>query len=288
MYDTIIIGQGPAAISAALYISRANFSTLIIAKGNGSLEKAERIDNYYGLLVSLSGIALLEAGIEQAKKFGVNFIIDEVLSLTYNDSFTVTTKNGSYSSKTVLLATGSSRKKPPIAGIRDFEGKGVSYCAVCDAFFYKNKSVGVLGNGDFALHEAIELASFTDKITIFTNTQPVIFNEDKRFNINTKKIIGLSGENKIEQILFDDNSNQPIDGLFIALGTAGAADFAKVLGVEVNGDRIVVDERQKTNLPGLFAAGDCTGGTLQVSVAVGEGAKAGLEIINTLRNINSK
>ena len=138
-YDVIIIGSGPAGISASLYTARANLKTLIISKGIGTLEKVKAIDNYYGLDRTLTGKELQEIGIKQAEKLGVEFVKDEVVKIDYEDKFKVETINNEYIGKTVILATGTSRKVPRINGIKEFEGRGISYCATCDAFFFKGK-----------------------------------------------------------------------------------------------------------------------------------------------------
>jgi len=146
MYDVIIIGAGPAGISASLYMKRAGLNVLIISKGYGALEKASKIENYYGLKDVVSGKELFDTGEEQAKKLGIEIIEDEVTNVQKDNYFTVTTINREYEAKKVVLATGTNRQTPNIKGIKQYEGKGVSYCAVCDAFFYKNKDVAVLGS----------------------------------------------------------------------------------------------------------------------------------------------
>ena len=160
MYDVIIVGAGPAGISTSLYTKRANLNTLVIYKSIGNLEKVEKIENYYGFKEPISGKELYKIGVEQAKRIGVNFVYDEVVEIQKEQYFTVETINGKYEAKAVVLATGSSRKAPNIKGIKEFEGKGVSYCATCDAFFYRKKNVAVLGNGQYALHEAEELLEY--------------------------------------------------------------------------------------------------------------------------------
>ena len=136
-YDVIIIGSGPAGISASLYTVRANLKTLIISKGIGILEKVSKIENYYGLEDNLSGEELQKIGIKQAKKLGVEFTEDEVVKIDYEDEFVVETINSKYKAKAVIIATGTSRKLPKINGIKEYEGRGVSYCATCDSFFFR-------------------------------------------------------------------------------------------------------------------------------------------------------
>ena len=168
MYDCIIIGKGPAGISSALYIKRAGFNCLVIGKDGGNLVKNELIQNYYGI-EEISGEELLLKGIKQIEKLGVEVITDEVIEIEYNNSFTVKTINNIYNSKTIILATGNTRKTLNIDGIKEFEGKGISYCAVCDGFFYKNKEVAVIGNGEYAINEVKHLLPIVKKVTLLTN-----------------------------------------------------------------------------------------------------------------------
>ena len=152
MYDVIIIGGGPAGISASLYTKRGNLKTLVLYETKSNLEKANEIENYYGFSNGISGKDLYEKGIEQAKNIGVTVIKEEAISIDMTDKgFKVTTIKSRYETKTVILATGSKKYKPNVKGIEEFEGKGISYCAICDGFFYRNKSVTVLGNGDYAI-----------------------------------------------------------------------------------------------------------------------------------------
>ena len=146
MENIIIVGAGPAGISAALYAARGNMDPLIINTGIGSLEKAEKIENYYGLERPLSGKELFERGLEQARALGVRILDAQVVGMGGFDTFEVKTTEGDFEARSVILATGSKRASAKIPGVKEFEGKGVSYCAVCDAFFYRGKDVAVLGN----------------------------------------------------------------------------------------------------------------------------------------------
>lgn len=188
MEDVIIIGAGPAGISAALYTARSNLNPIVINNGIGALAKAEKIENYYGLEEPISGEELYERGLVQAKALGVRIIEAQVLGIKGFDTFTVQTTAGDFDTVSVILATGSRRTAPSIPGIREFEGKGVSYCAVCDAFFYRNREVAVLGNSDFALHEAEELRNVTPSVTIYTNGKEPEFSREHPIAVNTMKI----------------------------------------------------------------------------------------------------
>lgn len=281
MYDVIIIGKGPAGISAALYIKRANLSVLVIGKDIGALEKAKTIENYYG--ITGTGKEIFEAGIKQAKELEISIKTEEVLAISYDNIFTITTNQQKYEAKSVLLATGTNRITPNIQGIKEFEGKGISYCAVCDGFLYRGQDVAVLGSGEYALHEAEELSNIAKSVTILTDTQDFRHQTSNKITINTKKIKKFEGDTIIRKVKFADDTEIPIRGIFIAEGVATSIDFARKLGAKIAQSKIVVNSKMETNIPGLYAAGDCTGGLLQISTAVAEGAIAGTEIIKFLR-----
>ena len=283
MSKIIIIGKGPAGVSCALYTARAGIETTIIGNGSGSLGKAEKIENYYGFALPLSGEELSSSGIEQAKRLGVQMIEEEVVGIGYDGSFTVRTDKGEYRADSVVIATGSPRKTPNIKGIVDFEGRGVSYCAVCDAFFYRGRNVCVLGSGEYAVNEARELLHVAGKVTILTNGSELKGEVPEKAEIINKPVAELKGSDRLESVLFTDGTEIQAEGVFIAYGTAGSADLAKKLGVFTEGNKIIVSENMSTNVPGLFAAGDCTGGLLQVAKAVYEGALAGTEAVKYLR-----
>ena len=279
MFDTIIIGDGPAGISAGIYLQRAKRNISIISNGKSALEKAKRIENYYGI-ESISGEELYKTGIKQAKRLQIPIEIDEVTDISFENYFTVTTVNREYEAKEVILATGTNRSAPNIKGIKEFEGKGVSYCAICDAFFYKNKDVVVIGNGNYAIHEAKQLKPVVKSVTILTDGKEMVQNRDSsNFEVEETPIREFRGNNRIEEVEFDNNNTKKIDGVFVAIGTASSADLAKKIGAVVKNNNIVVNENMETTVKGLYACGDCTGGLLQINKAVYEGAKAAMAII---------
>lgn len=289
MYDSIIIGSGPAGITASLYMVRAGLKVLIISKNESALDKAEKIENYYGFEMPISGKELNDAGIKQAKRIGTEFLEKEVISIKYSENACYEVivanqgKDEKYIAKTIVLATGTNRNKPKIKGIKEFEGKGISYCAICDAAFFRNKNVAVLGNGDYARGEIEELLPIVKSVTMLTNgLEPIEYRNDN-LNINTKKIREFRGGNIIEEIEFEDNTVEEINGVFIAQGVASSTDFAKKLGAMIENNYIVVNDKMETTVPNIYACGDCTGGLLQISKAVYEGTVAGLEIIKKLK-----
>lgn len=281
MYDIIIVGAGPAGISAGLYARRANKNVLIIYSGESNLEKAEKIDNYYGFVNGISGKDLYENGIRQAENLGVEVKQEEVLNIEMTlDGFAVKTIDNVYESSVCIIATGNKKLRPNIKGIEELEGKGVSYCAICDGFFYRNKNVVVIGNGKYAVSEAKDLENIVQNVKILTDGKEM--EADTTFDVDTRKISQIIGEDRVEAIKFEDGDTIDVNGVFIALGEAGGSDFAKKLGVILDKDSIKVDENMATNVKGLYSCGNSTGGLLQVSKAVYEGAVAGLSAVKYL------
>lgn len=284
MYDVIIIGAGPAGISASIYAKRGNLNVLVIYNDKSSLEKAEKIDNYYGFENGIYGNKLYQDGINQAKNLGVDIKNEEVIKIEFEETgYSVTTLEGKYKSKTIILATGNKKNTPNIKGIKEFEGKGISYCAICDGFFYKDKDVAIIGSGNYAISETNDLINITKQITILTNGGKAPEIRADNVKINEKEIKEIRGENRAEEIEFTDNSRLKTEGIFIAEGIAGSLEFAKKLGIITKNNKIIVNEKMETNVPGIYACGDCTGGLLQISKAVYEGTVAGLQAIQYLK-----
>ena len=282
MIDLIIVGAGPAGISAGLYAKRANTNVLILYNGESNLEKAEKIDNYYSFENSISGKELYEIGIKQAQNIGIKVKKEEVIHIEQSlNGFEIKTTENLYESRALIIATGNKKIRPSIKGINEFEGKGVSYCAICDGFFYRNKNVVVIGNGEFAINEANILKNIANNVKILTNGLEMSQKTD--IEVSKGKIKEIKGGLRVQEVVFEDNSTIEVDGVFVALGEAGGADFAKKIGVLTNNDNIVVDEKMQTNVKGLFACGNANGGLLQVSKAVYEGAVAGLSASNYLK-----
>lgn len=281
MFDVIIIGAGPAGISASLYIKRANLKVLVLYSGDSSLKTAHKIDNYYGFPGGISGEDLYNNGINQAKELGIELKNVEVLGIKpLEKTFVVKTIEDQYEAKSIIIAVGNKKVKPSIKGLKEFEGRGVSYCAICDGFFYRNKKVAVLGNGKFALSEAEELSHVVGDLVLLTDGQE---SPETSFKVDKRKIKEISGEEKIKKIIFEDNEEIEIDGLFVALGEAGAGDFANNLGIIQDGENIRVNNQMQTNVKGVYACGNITGGLLQVCSAVYEGAVAGLSAVQYVR-----
>ena len=283
MPNIVIIGSGPAGVSAALYAARAGVETTVLTKGPGALDRAELIQNYYGFAEPISGAELERRGIEGAKALGVQFVTTEAVGLTYTGKLTVETLAGDFPADAVILATGASRAAPHIPGLAGLEGHGVSYCATCDAFFYRGKDVAVLGSGEYALHEVQALLPVVKSVTLLTNGSPLTASFPPEVTVCPEKVNAILGEEWVSGVELSGGKTVALSGVFVALGVAGSTALARKLGAEVDGNRILVDEHMQTTLPGLYAAGDCTGGLLQVAKAVYEGALAGTEAAKALR-----
>ena len=283
MPKIIIIGSGPAGVSAALYAVRAGADTTVLTKGPGALDRAEKIENYYGFAQPVSGVELERRSIENAKRLGVKFVAAEAVGLTYTDKLTVETLDGDYPADAVILAMGASRAVPRIPGFAGLEGHGVSWCAACDAFFYRGKDVAVLGSGEYALHEVQELLPVVKSVTLLTDGAPLTAAFPPEVKVLPQKVEAILGETVVTGVQLSGGETLAVSGVFAALGVAGSTALARKLGAEVDGSRIVVDEKMQTTVPGLYAAGDCTGGLLQVAKAVYEGAQAATEAVKALR-----
>ena len=289
--DILIIGQGPAGLSAAIYTARAGMRTLIVGcapKVAGDYE----IDNYFGFTETITGKELIERGRAQAAKFGVEMRCDRVLAVHQNgeQKFVAKTEEGEIEATALILATGVSRVRPGIANLGDYEGKGVSYCVSCDGYFMRGKPVMVVGEANFAANQALELLQYTPSVQVCTQGKAPEMSEEFLWRLREsgipvlqKKIASLAGNGGLEQVVMDSGEQIEAQGLFIAMGQASSNDFAYSLGLLRNGQFIDTDREQRTNIPGVFAAGDCVGRFLQISVAVGEGALAGRAAISHVK-----
>ncbi|MBQ3158476.1 MAG: FAD-dependent oxidoreductase, partial [Clostridia bacterium] len=214
---------------------------------------------------------------EQYKNLGGNYINANVVSIKQDMKerlFEVKTSKELYFCKSLILCTGSNEKNKTLPELEDYEGTNVSYCAVCDGFFYKGKTVAVIGDGDFAINECEELSRVVEKIYLIAGKEAFLPNL-KNVEVVNKKIVDVEGENMVERLVFEDKTKLAVDGVFVALGTMSSSDIAKRLGIVGNGG-ISVDKNYMTNISGVFAGGDAIGGLFQAAKAVSDGAYAGL------------
>lgn len=284
----IIIGAGPAGVSAALYARRGGAAVTVIAKGTGALSTAELVENYYGFDAPITGTELAARGIAGAERLGVRFAEDEALGIQQpaeiGAGFVVEGLRSSYDGDAVILAAGAQRRTLSLPGVREFEGRGISYCAVCDAFFYRGKHAVIIGAGEYALHEAQILLPHAARVTLLTHGDVPAAPPTDGIAIEQRRIARIEGERRVQHIVFEDGTVMPVDGVFMAIGTAGSMELARKLGVLIEEGKITVGAQMQTNVPGVYAAGDCTGGLLQIAKAVYEGAEAGLAAVRYLRH----
>lgn len=289
-YDVLVIGGGPAGLTAAIYSARAELDTIVLDKPGNILGKVGNIDNYFGFPGGVSGGELISLGKEQAEKFGAEIREQEALSIEWEEeTYLVETAEESYRAEGLILAPGIKHEKPAIDNLEEFEGRGVSYCVVCDAPFFKGRKTGILGAKNYAAKEALQLLDFTDHVTIFTDGEDLEVDEGLKEKLEEggvpivkEKVRSVKGEENLQALVLEDGEVE-LDGLFVAVGTSGSVDFARTLGIPIEDDSILVDEDLSTDLPRLYAAGDCTGGNRQIAIAVGEGSKAALNLIEEIR-----
>jgi len=302
-WDVIIIGGGPAGYSAAIYCGRYKLKTLVITKEvGGLLNEISFVENYPGIK-RIKGSELVKMFKEHAEEYGVKTLIDEVIDIKRdeNNIFHVITRNGyEFFSKTIIIATGSQRNK---LGIPGENLPGVSYCAECDAPLFKNKIVGVVGGGNSAFHDALVLAQHASKVYIIHRREefradPDLIEKAKsnpkiEFLLN-KEVVEIKGEKKVEKVVLKDAKTGEIfelnlDGLFVAIGLKPISEIVKNLGVNIdNYGHIIVDECCRTNVPGVFAAGDVTQQLCnfrQIITAAAQGAIAALSAFKYIKEM---
>lgn len=292
-YEVVIIGCGPAGLSAGIYLGRAKVNTLLVGKYKGSqLMKAHNIENFFGFPKGIKGSDLLANGIKQAKKFKVKIVDDEVTDVeTIKNGFKVKLGKGEqHICKALVIATGTPIKLSGIANEEELTGKGLHYCVECDGAFYKNKKVAVIGNGNHSAEDALDVRVFTKNVTIISNGKGFKFSPKMKQAIKKNNIKLLDAEVKefrgkkfLESVILEKNKVVKFDGVFMACGTASALDFSSKIGLEINNNILNVDSNNMTNVKGIFAAGNCSGKCRQVAKNVGEGCNAGLGAIKYLR-----
>lgn len=281
VYDTIVVGHGPAGLTASTYLARANKSVLAIGRDSGVLGSGIKIENYFGTGKS-DGKTLFETAFSHAFDLGVKLVTEEVLNVEYLDEiFTVETSSNVYQGKTIFLATGANRTKLNIKGFSQYDNKGINYCVSCDGYFFRGKKVGIIGSGDYMRHELADLVNITNDIIVFTNGEKDV--ENIGYPVITNKISEFLGSNSRLSAIRTTEETIDVDGVFVAIGSPGALDFSRKLGVITENGYIVVDEYKETNIKGLFAGGDIIGGKMQIIKASYDGMMAASGIINYLR-----
>lgn len=309
MYDCIIIGGGPAGISAGIYSARASMSTLIIEKANlgGLIAKTNEIANYPGVEDVPTGPDLIARMVKQAKDFGAEFITDNVLSVDFEGRVKkVTCENAIYEAKTVIIATGSNPRLLNVEGEREFTGKGIGYCATCDAPFFEGLDVYVVGSGEAAVEEAMYLTKFARKVTILVRKDKLNVAksiEEKAFanakiefmwNTEVEKFEGnmilqsmtLVNNKTNEKTKILPREGDMMFGVFIFIGYIPQNELF-IDKLETKDGYSLTDDSMKTNFEGVFSAGDIRYKNLrQVVTAVNDGAIAAVSAVKYLESID--
>jgi thioredoxin reductase (NADPH) len=287
VFDVIILGSGPAGLQAAIHAARAKVSVLVMGKpSKSSLHKAH-IENYC-CMERIAGEDLLLQGIIQAEAAGTNFMHEDVLKVSQEEQwFIVQNESGEdLKCKALIMAMGISRNKLRVPGEKELLGRGVSYCVDCDGGFFRGEPVAVVGNESAAASGALTMTFYASHVHLVCDQLEISevlthqLGESKVTIHEGRKVEEIIGQDQVEGLLLDDGTRLEVKGVFIELGAKGAIELASTLGVAMNAESpqfIAADKRQRTNIEGLFAAGDICGLPWQLAKAVGEGCVAGLE-----------
>lgn len=318
LHDLIIIGAGPAGLSAALYAARKKINLLVLADGaNGQTGEAHLVENYLGL-DAISGMELAEKFRSHAKKFDIKIKdgADVEKILPKEGIFEIIAANGSFSAKSVIVATGKKYRALQVPGAKEFEGKGITYCATCDAPLFKNKAVAVIGAGDAGQDAAWQLTKYASKIYLLnkyselkgddSRTQEELKNHPQVEIFNDCEPVEVKGDKFVKALVFKCNGDSPaeldysraqrdsqikeiaVEGIFVEIGSVPASKFLAGM-VKLNSkEEVIIDPKTNmTSVPGIFAAGDITDiSHKQMIIAAGEGAKAALSAYEYLKSQN--
>jgi len=298
-FDVVIVGGGPAGLSAGIYAKRAGLECIILEKGvpGGQVLTSPSIENYPGF-PEIAGMKLMEAMADHAKRYVDIKEGEEVLRVRGGDKFEILTNSGRYITRAIVLTTGSTHRKLEVPGEEGMMGKGVSYCATCDGFFYKGREVIVVGGGNTAITDALYLRSIGCKVSIAHRRDS--FRADKHLQESVTKnsiqvfwntvVDEIVGKEEVIGVKLRDLKNgtvqvKPVNGVFIAVGELPSSQLAAELGLDMDaGGFVNVDKSFRTNVPFVYAAGDVTGGIRQIVAAVHGGAAAALSCFEDLMN----
>lgn len=285
IYDVVILGTGPAGLQAAVHAARRKVSVLVLGKETKSSLYHAHIENFC-CIFKLSGEDMITTGRQQAANFGAKFIEQDVLGIqAVEKGFDIGLEDGSaIHAKTLIIATGTQRKRLGAPGEKELLGKGVSYCVDCDGNFYRNQEVAVVGGESAAVDGALTLTEIAAAVHLVYETLDVA--DDLKAKVESSSIIRhpgvkverIDGENEVQTLLLDDGQRLDVTGVFIEQGAKGLMELATTLGIMLDDEMkyIAADKQQATNIPGIFAAGDVCGPPWQMAKAVGEGCVAGL------------
>lgn len=306
IYDVVIVGSGPAGLTAALYASRSNMDTVILDAGlpGGQLNNTEEIENYTGFN-SIKGVELAEKMYESATQFGAEHVFGPVENIVDKGNIkeVYTSNKKVYQARAVIIATGAENKRLNVQGEDELRGRGVSYCAVCDGAFFKNKDLVVVGGGDSAVEEGTYLTQFAEKVTIIhrrdeLRAQPIIqeraFNNDKVEFLWDSVVEEIDGDQsvngvRVRNVKTNEVQDYDAEGVFVYVGIIPNTTMVNDLGITDEKGWILTDEHMRTSIPGIYAVGDVRQTVLrQVATAVGDGSIAGNEAFNYVQSVKAE
>ena len=291
LYEVVIIGAGPAGLQAAINAVRKRAKVLVLGRPERSSLYKAHIENYLCVDGVREGAELLAVGIEQIQRFGAEYLPEDVLHVDHaSNTFAIRVESGrTIKTRSVIFATGTSRKKLKVKGEKKLSGKGVSYCVDCDANFYRNAKVVVVGNESAAVDGALTLLGYASEVHLVTKELAVSEQLQKKLSESGVRlhkdtwVAEILGENSVEGVLLENETRLEVEGIFIELGAKGALELATSINVQLDSEtftHIECDKKQKTNIVGVYAAGDIAGHPYQMAKAVGEGCVAGWEAAN--------
>ena len=305
IHDLVIVGSGPAGYTAAIYAARAQLSPIVLAgsvTAGGALMNTTEVENYPGFVEGVLGPELMTRMQEQAERFGADIRYEDVTALDLDGEIKrVTTDDGVYETRTVIISTGSEYRKLGIDGEERLSSHGVSYCATCDGFFFKDQDIAVVGGGDSAMEEALYLTRFARSVTVIHRRDQLRASAvmAERAKANPKisfawnsRVVGLSGRQSLESVTLEDTATGErrelaVTGLFVAIGQIPRSELvAGALELDKAGYIVVRPPSQRTAIPGVFACGDVADPHYQQAVtAAGSGCRAALDAQHYLENL---
>jgi len=300
VYDVIVIGGGPAGLTAGIYTARHGLKTLVMEekKIGGKPLEAHWVENFPGFPEGLTGEALMKRFEAQAARFSVEFKIESVIGIgDIGGVKMVSTRHGYYQARSLIISTGAQRQRLSVPGEGKFNGRGVSYCAICDGPFFKGKRVAVIGSGHEAVEDAMRLADVSSVVYAIPGSKG--YSEEypdlKRLRGSPRvevlegyDVVEIGGDGAVSYVKLEGESEMRIDvdGVFIILEHVPTTNILSDAGIEIDeGGCIIVDRYQQTNIPGIFAAGDCTCSGTQIVTAAGDGGKAALSALMYVRSL---
>ena len=299
-YEVIVIGGGPGGLAAGLYTSRAGLKSLLLERGlvGGQMMSATLIENYPGFPGGISGAELGSLMHQQAAKYGLEVLTAEVTELSQGKSYTVSTTEGSFEAATIIIAAGSEYRKLGVAGEERLAGRGVSYCATCDGFLFRDLEVAVVGGGDTAITDALELSRHAKRVYIIHRRDQLRAGQVLQERALAHPKLGFIWDTVVEEVLGEkllsglklrnvktgQQSTLKVDGVFVAIGLMpNSRSFFNILELDDAG-YIVTDETMATSAPGIFAAGDIRRNSpRQIAAAVGDGVTAAISAFKYLQ-----